>query len=117
MGSKSFFLLLSLFAFAAQQSQAATATQEQTLAQVREEARRGKYQLISPEVLIDRFLKDPDSLLLVDTRQEWEYQREHIKGAVNLPIKTTWWTQYSLWARAAMRKILRTAKTRDVVFY
>ena len=117
MDRKLLFLLLSLIAFSAQQSQVATATQEQTLAQVREEARRGKYQLISPEAFRDRFLKDPDSLLLLDTRQEWEYQREHIDGAVNLPIEPTWWAQYSLWGRTAMRKILRTAKTRDVVFY
>ena len=117
MDRKYLFLLLSLFAFAAQEGRAATATQEPTLAQVREEARRGKYQLISPKVIGDRFLKDPESLLLVDTRQEWEYQREHIEGATNLPTKPTWWTQYSLWTRAEMRKLLGPDKKRQLVFY
>ncbi len=50
MAKKSFFLLLSLFTFTAQLSQAAAATQEQTLAEVREEARGGNYQLIGPDL-------------------------------------------------------------------
>ena len=117
MGRKLLFLLLSLFTLAAQEGQAAPATQEHTLAQVREEARRGNYQLISPEVIKDRFRKDPESLPLVDTRQDWEYQQEHIQGAVNLPVKPTWWTQYSPSARAEMKKLLGPDKKRQVVFY
>ena len=117
MARKSFFLLLSLFVFTAQQSQAATATQEQALAEVREEARRGNYQLIRPGAIREQFLKEPESLLLVDTRQEWEYQREHIKRAINLPVKPTWWTQYSLWVRANMKKLIGPDLKRRVVFY
>ena len=117
MGGKLLFLLLSLFALAAQEGRAAPATQAQTLAQVHEEARRGKYQLISPKVIRDRFLKDPESLPLVDTRQDWEYQQEHIQGAVNLPVKPTWWTQYSPSARAGMQKLLGPDKKREVIFY
>jgi len=117
MGRKFFFLLLGLFVLVAQEGEAATATQEQTLAQVREEARRVEYQLISPKVIRDRFLKDPESLPLVDTRQDWEYQQEHIQGAVNLPIKPSWWTQYSPWTRAGMKKLLGDDKKREVIFY
>ena len=117
MDRKLFFLLLSLFAFASQQSQAAAATQDQTLAGVSEEARRENYRIISPGAVRDRFLKDPDSLFLVDTRQEWEYQGEHIKRAMNLPVKPSWWTQYSPWVRANMKKLLGPDLKRRVVFY
>jgi rhodanese-related sulfurtransferase len=54
---------------------------------------------------------------LVDTRQDWEYQQEHIQGAVNLPVKPIWWTQYSPSARAEMKKLLGPDKKREVVFY
>ncbi len=65
---------------------ASTDPQAQALAQVQEEARKGKYRLIAPETIRTQFLKNPASLFLVDTRQEWEYQREHIQDAVNLPV-------------------------------
>ena len=94
-----------------------TDPQTQALAQVQEEARKGKYQLIAPETIKAQFLKNPASLFLVDTRQEWEYQREHIQGAVNLPVTPSWWTQYSPWARSKMKKLLGPDKKRGVVFY
>jgi predicted sulfurtransferase len=96
---------------------ATTEPQAQALAQVQAEAKRGNYQLISPATVRDRFVKEPGSLFLVDTRQGWEYQREHIKGAVNLPVTPSWWTQYSLWARSEMKKLLGPDKKRHVVFY
>ena len=96
---------------------AATEPQAQALAQVQAEAKRGSYQLITPETIKAQFLKNPASLFLVDTRQEWEYQREHIKGAVNLPVTPTWWTQYSPWARSEMKKLLGPDKKRHVGFY
>ena len=117
MYRKFLFLLLSLFVFAAQEGRAATATQEQTLAQVQAEARRGNYQLIAPGTIKAQFFKNPASLFLVDTRQEWEYQREYIQDAVNLPVTPSWWTQYSPWARAEMKKLLGPDKKRQVVFY
>ena len=96
---------------------AAADLQTKQLTQVQEEARRGNYKLIPPESMRDRFLKNPSSLFLVDTRQDWEYQLEHIQGSVNLPVKPTWWTQYSPWARAEMKKFLGPDKKRQVVFY
>ena len=96
---------------------AATEPQAQALAQVQAEAKRGSYQLITPETIKAQFLKNPASLFLVDTRQEWESQREHIKGAVNLPVTPTWWTQYSPWARSEMKKLLGPDKKRQVGFY
>jgi hypothetical protein len=53
----------------------------------------------------------------VDTRQEWEYQREYIQDAVNLPVTPSWWTQYSPWARSEMKKLLGPDKKRGVAFY
>ena len=98
-------------------SHAVTKPDAQALAQVQEEARQGNYQLIRPEAIKKRFLEEPGSLFLVDTRQEWEYQREYIKGAVNLPVTPTWWTQYSPWARSEMKKLLGSEKERHIVFY
>ncbi|MGD8370217.1 MAG: rhodanese-like domain-containing protein [Syntrophobacterales bacterium] len=105
------FLVLARSAFAE------TDLQKQKLAIVQEEAKRGNYKLITPESLRDRFLKNPSSLSLVDTRQDWEYQQEHIQGAVNLPIRPTWWTQYSPWVRASIKKVLGPDKSQGVVFY
>jgi predicted sulfurtransferase len=96
---------------------ATTEPQAQALAQVREEARKGNYRLIAPETIKVQFLKNPTSLFLVDTRQEWEYQLEHIKGAANLPVTLTWWTRYSPWARGEMKKLFGPDKKRQVVFY
>ena len=105
------FLLLSTTSFADTKSDA------QALAQVQEEARKGNYQLIASETIKAQFLKNAASLFLVDTRQDWEYQREHIKGAVNLPVTPTGWTQYSPWARSEMKKLLGSDKKRQVGFY
>ena len=105
------FLLLSATSFAD------TKPDAQALAQVQAEARKGNYRLIAPETIKAQFRKNPASLFLVDTRQEWEYQREHIKGAVNLPVTPTWWTQYSPWARSEMKKLLGPDKKRQVGFY
>ena len=110
------FLLISLFAFSGR-GHGATDPQAQALAQVQEEAREGNYRLISPEAIKAQFLKNPTSLFLVDTRQEWEYQREYIKDAVNLPVTLTWWTQYSPWVRSEMKKLLGPDKEHHVVFY
>jgi hypothetical protein len=112
-----FFLVLSLIGIAGQSFAVTQPQESQVLAQVQEEARRGNYQLISRETVRDWFLKEPASLFLVDTRQEWEYQQEHIKGSVNLPVEPSWWTQYSPWARAEMKKLLGPDKKRQVVFY
>jgi hypothetical protein len=114
---KCLFLKMILIAMAGQGFAATHLQEAQILAQVQEEARQGNYKLINPEIVRDRFVREPGSLFLVDTRQEWEYQREHIKGSVNLPVTPSWWTQYSPWARAEMKKFLGPDKKRQVVFY
>ena len=114
---KCLFLIMSLIAISGQGFAVTQLQAAQALAQVQEEARQGNYKLISPETVRDRFVKEPASLFLVDTRQQWEYQREHIEGSVNLPVTPSWWIQYSPWARAEMQKSLGPDKKRQVVFY
>jgi 3-mercaptopyruvate sulfurtransferase SseA len=82
---------------------------------VRSEARRGGYQLISTEKLWERYKRDPNSLLLVDTRQEWEYRTGHIKGALNFPIEPTWLSRWR--KKGALETFLGPDKNRLIVFY
>ena len=65
------------------------------------EAKAGGYRLITTEELAERYRQDSKELLLVDTRQEWEYRTGHIKGAVNFPMEPTWWSR---WRKAAALK-------------
>jgi rhodanese-related sulfurtransferase len=37
---------------------------------------------------------DPKFLLLVDTRQEWEYRTGHIKSSVNFPMEQAWLSRW-----------------------
>ncbi len=93
-------------------------TQEQNIAEkVLAEANKGIYRLITGEELKREFLKSPSDLFLVDTRQEWEYQSQHIKGAVVLPTTPTWWYQYSPKARWEMKKVLGPDKDIKLIFY
>lgn len=87
------------------------ATHEDVLA----EANRGGYKLISTEELWDRYRKDPENLLLVDTRQEWEYRTGHMKGAVNFPMEPTWLSRWR--KKGALETFLGPDKNRFIVFY
>lgn len=79
------------------------------------EARAGGYDLINTEDLNRRIEKDSDNILLVDTRQEWEYRAGHIKGAVNFPMEPTWWSR--LRKRGALKAALGPDRNRVIVFY
>ena len=79
------------------------------------EAKNGAYRIITTKELAERYQKDPDSLLLVDTRQEWEFRTGHLKGAVNFPIEPTAWSR---WRKAsALETLLGPDKARTVIFY
>jgi 3-mercaptopyruvate sulfurtransferase SseA len=87
------------------------ATWEDVLA----EAEAGGYRLISTEELADRYRRDAPGMLLVDTRQEWEYRTGHIEGAVNFPMEPTWWSR---WSKADdLEELLGSDKDRTIVFY
>ena len=79
------------------------------------EARRGDYQLIRTEELWDRYRKETKNLLLVDTRQEWEYRTGHIKGALNFPIEPTWLSRWR--KKGELEAFLETDKNRFILFY
>lgn len=81
------------------------------------EAKKGGYQLITPEELKKEYLTDPAAFLLVDTRQEWSYQMQHIQGASHIDFAPTWWNQYSPMTRSEMKKLLGPDKNKKVVFY
>ncbi|MDP6178972.1 MAG: rhodanese-like domain-containing protein [Desulfatiglandales bacterium] len=79
------------------------------------EARRGGYQLIRTKELWERYRKETKSLLLVDTRQEWEYRTGHIKSALNFPIEPTWLSRWK--KKEALEEFLGPDKNRFIVFY
>ncbi len=79
------------------------------------EAETGGYRLISTEDLWKRFRQSRDSLLLVDTRQGWEYRTGHIKGAVNFPMEPTWFARWQ--KRGDLGRLLGDDKDRTLVFY
>lgn len=81
------------------------------------ESKKAGYQLITPEDLKNEYEKDPTSFLLVDTRQEWSYQMQHITGAVHIDFAPTWWNQYSPMMRSEMKSVLGPYKDKKVVFY
>ena len=79
------------------------------------EARQGGYRLIGTDELSRKLKANPDAILLVDTRQEWEYRTGHIKGAANFPIEPT---GLSRWRnKGALQKLLGPDKSRFIVFY
>ena len=79
------------------------------------EAETGGYLLISADKLRERFQKDPEGLLVVDTRQEWEYRTGHIKGAVNFPMEPTWLSRWQ--KKEELAALLGPDKGRPVAFY
>ena len=79
------------------------------------EAREGAYRLIGTEELGQRYEKDRQGILLVDTRQEWEFAMGHIKGAVNFPMEPTAWSRW--WKKGELAAALGSDKNRFIVFY
>ena len=79
------------------------------------EAKQGSYRIISTDRLWERYEKDPDNMLLVDTRQQWEYRTGHIKGALNFPMEPTWLSRWR--NKGALEKFLGPDKIRFIVFY
>ena len=88
---------------------------ETTLAEVEAEAARGGYRLITTEALAELYRQQPSKVLLVDTRQDWEYRSGHIKDAVNFPLEPSWWSRWRSQGRLAA--LLGPDRDRLVVFY
>ena len=79
------------------------------------EAESGGYRLISTDDLSKRYSERRASLLLVDTRQEWEYRTGHIEGAVNFPMEPTWFARWH--KKGDLGRFLSEDKDRTIVFY
>ena len=88
---------------------------EATWEDVKAEAQSGGYRLITTEELSQRYRQEAGKLLLVDTRQDWEYRTGHIQGAVNFPIEPSAWGRWR--SQGALSKFLGTDKDRLIVFY
>jgi len=88
---------------------------EATWPDVVREAEAGGYRLIEIEELQKRYQSSSTDLLLVDTRQEWEYRTGHIKGAVNFPMELTWWSRWS--KKSELKEFLGPDKSKSLVFY
>jgi len=82
---------------------------------VQAEAQLGGYHIINTEKLWKRYSKNSDNLLLVDTRQEWEYRTGHIKGALNFPMEPTWLSRWR--KKGELEAFLGSDKDRFIVFY
>ncbi len=93
----------------------AVTPKEATWDDVLAEAKKGGYRLLSTEELRKRFSENRDSLLLVDSRQEWEYRTGHIQGAVNFPMEPTWLAQWR--KKGDLGRLLGADKDRTIVFY
>jgi hypothetical protein len=93
----------------------AVTPKEATWEDVLAEAKQGGYQIIKTGDLWTRYQKNSNSILLVDTRQEWEYRTGHIQGALNFPIEPT---GYSRWRKEKpLETFLGPDKNRFIVFY
>ena len=79
------------------------------------EGKNGGYQIITTDELAKRYQQDAGSLLLVDTRQEWEYRTGHLKGAGNFSMEPTAWARWR--KAAALENFLGPDKNRALVFY
>jgi 3-mercaptopyruvate sulfurtransferase SseA len=90
-------------------------SKESTWADVEAEARNGGYRLLKTDELAELYRQGPEKLLLVDTRQEWEYLTGHIPGARNFPMEPTRWARWR--SRGALLKFLGPDQHRTIVFY
>jgi len=88
---------------------------EATWEDVQAEARIGGYRLINTDELAGRYRQDTKQLLLVDTRQEWEYRTGHIQGAVNFSLEPTAWSRWR--SQGPLAQFLGPDKDRLIVFY
>ena len=82
---------------------------------VLQEAKTGGYGLIEVDELQARYQDPSKDLLLVDTRQEWEYRSGYIKNALNFSFEPTWW--YRLTKKSDLASFLGADKSKFLVFY
>jgi len=82
---------------------------------VKLEAQKGGYRLINIDELWSLYQNNENNLVLVDTRQEWEYRSGYIKGAKSFSMEPTWLSRIT--RRGALEQFLGPDKTKTFVFY
>jgi predicted sulfurtransferase len=92
----------------------AVTPREASWSDVLAQAERGGYGVVTTDELWNLHQSVPD-LLLVDTRQEWEFAVGHIEGAMVFPMEPTWWARWS--KRDNLKRLLGEDKERTIVFY
>ena len=105
------FLIPALF----RTQEARCAASAPTLEDVRAEAVRGGYRLIDLGELRGRLERESGRILLVDTRQDWEYRTGHIPNSINFSFEPTLWSR--LKNRWALAEALGADTSRPIVFY
>jgi hypothetical protein len=88
---------------------------EPTWESAQAEAERGGYRLITTDELWDRYRGGGEDMLLIDTRQGWEYRTGHITGAVHFSMEPTWRARWM--SRRPLRKLLGHDREKLLVFY
>ena len=111
-----FILLIFLYLLVGQPALAAAAMPpEQSYDAVITEAKKGGYRLIEIDELQQVYQQAGDDIILVDTRQDWEYHAGYIKEAVNFPMEPTWLAR--LTQQGVLEQFLGPDKTKTIVFY
>jgi predicted sulfurtransferase len=87
---------------------------EPTWEDVQAQAQKGGYRLINTAELAALCRQDPQ-VLLVDTRQDWEYRTGHMKGALNFSMEPTRWARW--WSKKPLARFLGPDLDRSIVFY
>ena len=88
---------------------------EPTWEEVQAQARNGGYRLINTADLATLIRQEGKKVLLVDTRQPWEYRTGHIKGAVNFSMEPTRWARWR--SQGPLAQFLGLDRNRLIVFY
>lgn len=79
------------------------------------ESKAGNYALISTDELWEKYRKNNENILIVDTRQEWEFRTGHIEQALNFPMEPTWLSRWQ--NKKPLEAFLGPDKNRTLVFY
>ena len=87
---------------------------EPTWEEVQAQAQSGGYRLINTAELAALCQQNPQ-VLLVDTRQNWEFRTGHIKGAHNFPVEPTRWARWR--SQGPLARFLGPDRERPLVFY
>lgn len=85
------------------------------MAQVEQEADNGGYRLMDVEILSQLYRSNRENILLVDTRQEWEFRAGHIAESVNFPMEPTWWARWR--DKNKLKALLGPDEGKSIVFY